>query len=84
MPGAMIIVFADFPKELPGENIQLVAAYPMRKLRASKRDMSLQDPSKHLFMLGGWISDSDGARYIRRAIKILAAAVHQVHGVHHQ
>ena len=41
MPGAMIIVFADFPKELPGENIQLVAAYSMGKLSASKRDMPL-------------------------------------------
>ena len=73
MPGAVRIIDAVGPQELPRQGIELPAGGALGKADGGKRDMALEHLGKPALHLSGRGADGDRAGHIGGAVEVLPA-----------
>ena len=78
MPGAMIEIKARLPKRMPGQHVKLTTRGSLREACCGNGNMAFQHTGEAIAHLVRRRSYSNGARDIRRPVKILRARIHQI------
>jgi hypothetical protein len=82
--GTVVIVITLLPQELTCEDVELGAGRAFRKARLVQGNMALEYQGEHTPDLCAGVADRHRSGNVRRTVKVLSTAVHQVDIIHLQ